>query len=991
MPNDGTIKIGTEIDKNGLTSDMNSMGSLVKKGLGGVAKLAKISAAGIAAVSTAMGAGVVAGVKYNATMQDFMSDFTVMLGDAEKATKFVDDMKSMAAATPFEMTDLAQASKTLLAFNSTSEEAIGQIKMLGDISLGNSQKLGTLSTAFGRIQSNGKATMEEINMMIDSGFNPLNIIAQQTGETMQEVRDRVSKGAVSFDEISHAMVIATSEGGQFYKGMETASKTFNGQISTLKDNANALIGQVVQPISEKMTNVLLPSAIETIDKITKEYEENGLDGLVRASGDAFADIVAGAASQAPKLVDVAVDFIESFIDGVKRNKKKLISAAGEIVKSIAGGLADLLPKSVQKPVKDAIASVEKSLTSGGIKKAVQTFLRMFENIADSAGNLAGKIIPPVIKIIDLLADHMDILIPVAATLLTTIKGFSAASKVSKDVGSLVGTVKNLFGLISSNPLGAFISVVAGVTAGIAALYTVMDDTYGGTERLEKAYDNLGEAYGRIGEKTAEFNDGIREAKSIFDGMNESVIVSSEKQQELSDTMDEVQQEITQIAKTASDERRQLTQDEITRLDDLFAKMQEVTRKELEIYSAKQQAVKDAAVALVNSRVSEASNYEQQAQRIIKSAQDERDTVIDTAYQQMIEKNAINQQLLGTAEEYNAAWLERQQQAAQKEYEAAVDAASTKAADTLAIVTKGYEDQFLVQNNALIKFGEINEASISEENRYRSEMDAAQKEYNDLLKGNWDDNKDAIRDATEKIEEIEDRHKNNLAAIYEGITDSMNDQDANQIAAWLSMLANTELYGGKISDEASKQVDIMLDIYDKMPEETRSAMKNAMAPMLEEMKNSEPTLYSKAEGIAGGVLSRLKKAFDIHSPSRKTRKIFKQVMQGAELGWEENKKSLYDKVAETADDVTGRISGIDARGIMERVMASISDRHARVSTSVSAQNEYRSGRGNGAETESQTGNIDYEKMAAANARAMEGMAVELEEREVGRVIRKVVPV
>ena len=56
------------------------------------------------------------------------------------------------------------------------------------------------------------------------------------------------------------------------------------------------------------------------------------------------------------------------------------------------------------------------------------------------------------------------------------------------------------------------------------------------------------------------------------------------------------------------------------------------------------------------------------------------------------------------------------------------------------------------------------------------------------------------------------------------------------------------------------------------------MKNAMEPMLTEMKNKEPSLFSKASSIAQGILTRLKKAFDIHSPSKKTKAIFKNVMK-----------------------------------------------------------------------------------------------------------------
>lgn len=89
-----------------------------------------------------------------------------MLGDADKAAELTEKLQSMAAATPLAMTDLADASQVLLAFGASAEQLPDTLKRLGDVSQGSAEKLGTMATAFGRIQSNGYASLEEINMMI---------------------------------------------------------------------------------------------------------------------------------------------------------------------------------------------------------------------------------------------------------------------------------------------------------------------------------------------------------------------------------------------------------------------------------------------------------------------------------------------------------------------------------------------------------------------------------------------------------------------------------------------------------------------------------------------------------------------------------------------------------------------------------------------------------------------------------------------------------
>ena len=89
------------------------------------------------------------------------------------------------------------------------------------------------------------------------------------------------------------------------------------------------------------------------------------------------------------------------------------------------------------------------------------------------------------------------------------------------------------------------------------------------------------------------------------------------------------------------------------------------------------------------------------------------------------------------------------------------------------------------------------------------------------------------------------------------------------------------------------------------------MKNAMEPMLDEMEKSEPGLLAKATSIANGILKNLRHAFDIHSPSRKTRKIFEYVMEGGEIELDEGAKRMYSQVDEISNKLLSKFEGISA--------------------------------------------------------------------------------
>src|SRR5699024_10054657 len=134
---------------------------------------------------------------------------------------------------------------------------------------------------------------------------------------------------------------------------------------------------------------------ESVDNSTDALNNGGMDAAISAAGDEFANLATAAASHAPEMEDVAVNFIQSFADGIVSNRGKLIGEAGEAAEAIASGLAELLPSELREPVEDAIDAISDSLSSGGLKKAGETAVDTLENVIDIAGKLADAALPPL--------------------------------------------------------------------------------------------------------------------------------------------------------------------------------------------------------------------------------------------------------------------------------------------------------------------------------------------------------------------------------------------------------------------------------------------------------------------------------------------------------------------------------------------------------------------------------------------------------------------
>ena len=239
---------------------------------------------GVTAPLTAL---ATAGVKYNATMETYLANLTTLLGGNEQAAeKLLNTLREMANTTPYEATDLVKATQKMMAFGISAQDSLKYLQMLGDVAMGDANKMDSLTLAFSQISASGRATMEDINQMIDQGFNPLTIVAQKTGESMADLRDRVSAGGVSFEEIAGAFETATSEGGIFYQSMDKASQTTEGKISSLKDNFSTALGT--------MTESLLPFVTSAVDGLSKlanwfsNLDEGGKTLVLTIAGIALA-------------------------------------------------------------------------------------------------------------------------------------------------------------------------------------------------------------------------------------------------------------------------------------------------------------------------------------------------------------------------------------------------------------------------------------------------------------------------------------------------------------------------------------------------------------------------------------------------------------------------------------------------------------------------------------------------------------------------------
>lgn len=178
--------------------------------------------------------------------------FDVLLrGDTKASEALREEIRQYGMITPYMTADLQEAAKMMLSFGIAQDKIMPNMKALGDIAMGDKNKLDSLTLAFSQMTSAGKLSGEDLLQMINAGFNPLSEISRKTGKSIGTLKDEMSKGKISADMVTQAFYSATQAGGQFYGMIEKMGQTAAGKWSTLLGLAGDKLYQlygIIEPL-----------------------------------------------------------------------------------------------------------------------------------------------------------------------------------------------------------------------------------------------------------------------------------------------------------------------------------------------------------------------------------------------------------------------------------------------------------------------------------------------------------------------------------------------------------------------------------------------------------------------------------------------------------------------------------------------------------------------------------------------------------------------
>jgi tape measure domain-containing protein len=479
MGEDGKVIYKVVIDDNGVESESEAAGRKagdgVEKGASrgaGAFKQMMIGAAreiGAAFVRMAQEAvkGVEqiakAGIEFNAKMEQYQTGLTTLLGSEKEAAAVMEQIRKDAARTPFDVDSLTQANQMLISTGMSADKARDDVLNLANAIAatgGGSAELSRMASNMQQIKNVGKATAMDIRQFAMAGINIYQLLADATGKTTEQVKDM----EVSYDLLSKALAKAAEEGGAYYGAMEAQAETFNGRLSTLKDNAIQLAGTLTQDLFAKLSNEGLPMVANWVGELLQAAQENGIKGAIEAAHGILSSLWDAFMDGLPQMIDAGLKTLTGFLNGIADNLPKVNETVLQIIMVILDAIIANLP--------DIIAAG----------------LRVLSAFINGLIQAMPQIIPAVIQImtalVEGLLDYIPELVQLGMKLLAAIAVgiIQALPQLWEAIKRIASDIFTLWGWIDWASIGR--NLVQGIWNGIVSLWNEL------VTRVRNSINNL---------------------------------------------------------------------------------------------------------------------------------------------------------------------------------------------------------------------------------------------------------------------------------------------------------------------------------------------------------------------------------------------------------------------------------------------------------------------------------------------------------------------
>ena len=388
-----------------------------------------------------------AGISYNATLEESSIKWETLLGTQEKANKMLQDIQKFAKDTPFEQMGVEAMATQLHNAGFEGEALFNQISKFGDLAGAfgiQSDSLQEMVRQYSQVKQAGVAYTEDLNILQDRGIPIYKALGEELGINTADVKKWASEGKISSEVYQKALdnLAKGVEGG-----MEKMSKSFNGQLSTMKDNFEQMAGILSKPIFEFLSEQL-SKVMPFIEEVTSSLSENGLMGTIQKFAPGimpYIESAIGIFDNLKEAVKRILDAIMGFWNEHSSWLMPLIQFTWDFICNFIGTTINAIASVVEAGLSiiDGIINFFQNLFSGNFEGCWESIKQVFSNAIKLIWNWMQ--VQFAVNLPNMIKNFGKSIPNMVSGMWNSIKSF-----FSNGITNCIQFVKNLFTNASSN-------------------------------------------------------------------------------------------------------------------------------------------------------------------------------------------------------------------------------------------------------------------------------------------------------------------------------------------------------------------------------------------------------------------------------------------------------------------------------------------------------------------------------------------------------------
>ena len=885
-----------------------SAGSKFGSSFGGVMKTAGKAIAGVLATGTVALAAftksaVEAGISFDAsmsqvaatmgkTMDELNADIRTVDINGQKWTGNLRDYaKKMGAETKFSATEAADALNYMALAGYDVSTSMEMLPNVLNLAAAGNMDLAMASDMVTDTQSALGLSLQETNEMVDQmarTSSKSNTSVQQLGEALLKIgatarsvkggtqelstvlgvladngikgseggthlrnmllslQSAAQDGTVDFGDFSVAVydadgnmrsmidIIADMQKGMGDMSQEAKDAMISGVFNkTDLASVNALLGTTQERFEE------LAEAIGDCDGAAKAMAETQLDNL---SGDitimksAFEGLQIAISDGATPAIRESVKGLTEVINGLN----DLVSGVDGGAARIRNGFSQILTgvKTAMPAIMDMFGAVATAILDM-LPDMLAQLVRMLPGLFDQLMSAIGTLIPRIVELLPAFVEALGQII------------VSLGSQLSQLIVPLIEALGKA--IIECIPivLKSVAELIRGITLGLLG--------------IEDPIKKVNEKMSTIGNQARTSWQELQDVMNKPINMNGLLSMSSEIDQKI----DELEGQISVIYQTRFNEQEALRQEDIENIKAYNAQIEELENQKLSIYD--RQASGRLAIM---QRMEDATleDYMKQLGMLQQYDEAERAELEEYYASKMGLAEQTQEQMMAAAQQA----YEVEKSITYEEYQERIQAAQDAYAQMTGEVQSYYDEHLATINSreqeAMNMIANSNHDFVQNlQTTYADASDANSKWLDSVIQNGQAYNNEVIVT------------KMRAEEASKSLINSMNEADAKNTAAWLSMVAQVKAGGGTISGDMKTTTETILGAFDGMPSQMQDAGGDMLAGLTSGMVDQIPELADASNMTAQEIVDTIRNYLQIGSPSRVMSEVGQNTVAGLVQG------------------------------------------------------------------------------------------------------------